>query len=88
MLAEPEHYKGIDFVRLSTLPGEQKSKIRESYHREGIVKIIKDNSLINDCIIYSDYVNWYKQHRFSKIPSAKKESNNQPELELSELAES
>lgn len=59
MLAKPEEYKGISFVRISSLPIDQKAKIRKSYNRESIVKILKDNTLINDCIIYDDYVKWY-----------------------------
>jgi hypothetical protein len=61
MLAEPEQYKGISFVRISSLPGWQKSILSEKTHRERVIKIIKDNALLNDCIIYDDYVEWYNQ---------------------------
>jgi hypothetical protein len=61
MLIKPEKYKGISFIRISSLPGEQKSSIKQNYNREGVVKILKDNSLLNDCIIYDDYVKWYNQ---------------------------
>jgi hypothetical protein len=69
MLAEPEHYKGIIYVRISALPGEQKNRIRESYNQESIVKILKDNALINDCILYDDYLTWYKQYKGVPISS-------------------
>ena len=59
MLAKPELYKGISYVRIAALPGDQKVKIRENYSRELIVKILRDDALINDCIIYNDYVKWY-----------------------------
>jgi len=68
MLAEPEHYKGILYVRLSSLPGEQKTKLREAYSRESIIKILKDDSLINDCILYTDYLGWYHQYNSSTEP--------------------
>ena len=67
MLVDPEHFKGISFVRISSLPTEQKVKIRESFDRELIVKILRDNSLINDCIIYTDYLNWYGAHRYQTV---------------------
>jgi hypothetical protein len=67
MLADPEHFKGISFVRISSLPAEQKSKIRENFDRELIVKILRDNSLINDCIVYTDYLNWYRAHRHQPL---------------------
>jgi hypothetical protein len=60
MLVEPEHYKGISFVRISMLPAEQRIKIRETFSRELIVKILRDNTLINDCIVYDDYVSWFR----------------------------
>jgi hypothetical protein len=67
MLVDPEHFKGISFVRISSLPAEQKVKIRESFDRELIVKILRDNSLINDCIVYADYLNWYRAHRHQAV---------------------
>lgn len=70
MIVEPEHFKGISFVRISTLPAEQRLRIRESFDRQLIVKIIRDNSLINDCIVYTDYLSWYRAHRHASVQSA------------------
>lgn len=67
MLVDPEHFKGISFVRISSLPAEQKAKIWESFDRELIVKILRDNALINDCIVYTDYLNWYRAHRHQTV---------------------
>ena len=69
MLVEPEHYKGISFVRISMLPIEQRAKIKESFSRELIVKILRDNTLINDCIVYDDYVSWYRLIKAATIYS-------------------
>jgi hypothetical protein len=66
MLVDPEHYKGISFVRISMLPAEQRVKIRESFSRELIVKILRDNALINDCIVYDDYVSWFRLHKATR----------------------
>jgi hypothetical protein len=60
MLTKPEHYKGIFYIRISALPTEEKFRIRESFDKSRIVKILKENSLINDCILYPDYVAWFK----------------------------
>lgn len=65
MLAVPEHYKGISFIRISNLPAEQKLVIRENYNSEAIIKIIKDNTLLNDCILYPEYTAWYKKFKNS-----------------------
>ena len=63
MLAKPEQYKGISFVRISSLPVDQRAKIRHNCKHESIIKILKDDTLINDCIIYNDYVQWYNAER-------------------------
>ena len=85
MLADPEHYKGITYIRISALPGEQKHKIREHYTSETIVKIIKDNALIiSDCIIYSDYVKWYKIYKPAAAISIKRETPIRADFELTE----
>lgn len=53
-----EHFKGIEFVRISSLSKAQQQEVWESFDQEKIIKIIRDNSLLNDCILYSDYAAW------------------------------
>jgi len=65
-----EVYKGIEFVRISSLDVEQKSKIWQTLDREKIIKILRDKELLNDCIQYQDYVSWYKRNAESVIISA------------------
>jgi hypothetical protein len=85
MLAEPEHYKGILFIRISALPGEQKTLIRKNYNREAIIKILKEDALLNDCILYSDYLDWYKQFNASRTLKSGK-SATPAKLSLSETS--
>lgn len=56
-----ETFKGIEFVRISSLPEEQKTKIWQSFEQDKIIKIVKDKALMNDCILYHDYVSWLNQ---------------------------
>lgn len=53
-----ERFKGIEFVRISSMPKEQQKKIWESFEREKIIKIVSGQSLLNDCILYSDFAAW------------------------------
>ena len=53
-----ENFKGIKFVRISSMPKEQQEKVWNSFEKEKIIKIIKDQALMNDCILYSDYASW------------------------------
>jgi hypothetical protein len=58
-----ENFKGIEFVRISSLPAEQKEKIWQSFQPDKIIKIVKDTTLLNDCILYNDYVSWLDSQR-------------------------
>ena len=69
-----ENFKGIEFVRISSLPDEQKEKIWKSFHQDKIFKIVKDKSLLNDCILSNDYVTWLEQqHSAAAKPVVKPE---------------
>lgn len=60
MLAAPENYRGIKFVRISSLPAEQKNQIWSSFNINLVIKILKEEALLNDCLQYNHYVAWYK----------------------------
>jgi hypothetical protein len=61
MLADSENYKGIKFVRISSLPQEQKAQIWNSFNINLIIKILKGETLLNDCLEYKHYVSWYEK---------------------------
>lgn len=61
MRTASEIYKGIEFIRISSLPEEQKSAIWTSFDQEKIIKILKVDALLNDCILYRDYLDWMGQ---------------------------
>lgn len=58
MIVASEVYKGIEFVRISSLNTEEKSKIWQTLERDKIIKILRDKELLNDCIQYGDYILW------------------------------
>jgi hypothetical protein len=61
-MTEREVYKGIEYVRISMLPKEQSARITASFPKEKIFKILKDDEvIINDCIQYHDYQEWFKK---------------------------
>lgn len=60
MKAFIENYKGIEFVRISALPEDQKKVFWDSFDRHKIIKILRNEELLNDCIQYRDYQDWYK----------------------------
>lgn len=67
--AMAENFKGIEFVRISSLPEDQREKIWQSFQHDKIIKIVKDKALMNDCILYQDYISWLSQPQTVPIQS-------------------
>lgn len=74
MKAASEIYKGIEFVRIFSLPDEQKVLFWQTFSRHKIIKILKDDTLLSDCVQYTDYLEWYSanfkadKHKEEKTP--------------------
>lgn len=58
MSMAPEVYKGIEFIRISTLAEEQKKLFWQSFDQHKIIKILKHDSLLNDCVLVKDFLEW------------------------------
>lgn len=54
-----ENYKGIEFVRLSKLPEEQKALLVQALPSDHIIKILRENELLTDCVQFKHYEAWY-----------------------------
>ncbi len=66
MQAKSEFYRGIEFIRITSLPADQKETFLKYLSQDKVIKILKDDTLISDCILYSDYLTWYQaQHQTS-----------------------
>lgn len=73
MRIQAEIYKGIEFVRISNLPSEEREKIFQTLERDKIIKILREKELLNDCIQVSDYKAWRsvqpaKEAQEAKVP--------------------
>ena len=53
-----ETYKGIEFVRISALPEDEQAIIHKTLDEAKIIKILRDNELLNDCVQSRDYQEW------------------------------
>ena len=62
MKVQSENYKGIEFIRISSLPEEQKLKIKGNFSSQRIIKILKEKELLSDCIQYCHYLDWYSKN--------------------------
>jgi hypothetical protein len=57
-----EIYKGIEFVRISNLPDDQKNHIRQTIDDSKIIKILRGKELLHDCVQVNDYAMWMKDN--------------------------
>ena len=60
MKAAAENYKGISYVRISSLPSGQKKLVWKTIDHNLIIKILIGDALINDCLQYEHYLTWYE----------------------------
>jgi len=70
MLVASENYKGIKFVRISSLPIDQKNQIWKTINHNSIIKILRGDTLLNDCVQYTHYIAWY-EHSYSPVDGVK-----------------
>lgn len=54
----PEVYRGIEYIRISSLSQEEKEMIWSTFPQDKIIKIVRDKAVLNDCILYHDFVAW------------------------------
>jgi hypothetical protein len=58
MSVQPEVFGGIEFVRIAHLPFEERELLFRTFQRDYIIKILRNNELLNDCIQLVHYKTW------------------------------
>jgi len=71
MKVSAEYYKGIEFIRISKLPEEQRKQIVLALPSDNVIKILRENELLTDCIQFKHYEAWFDQV-YKKIDHAAK----------------
>ena len=77
MKALAEVFKGIEFIRISNLPNDQKDFIVATVSSDKIIKILKDKIVLRDCLQYHDYLSLYDHYKNNK-PIRGQEKNHVP----------
>jgi hypothetical protein len=52
-------YRGIEYINLSSLSGDQQKSLKQSLSDRTLVKILQGDIVINDCVLYTAYEDWY-----------------------------
>ena len=86
MIQNAENYKGIDFIRVSKLPEDQRNLIVKTISADQIIKILKEKELIVDCIQYEHYMVWYKHMYQTKAEGEKRPFIEKEAVEVVKVA--
>lgn len=52
-------FKGIDYIRLSSLTTEQAASLKSDLNSRTLIKILMFDEVIDDCVLYSAYEKWF-----------------------------
>ena len=52
-------YKGIEYVQVNSLPVDQKEKLLQTINHDLLIKILVDEKLIGNCLLFKDYEIWF-----------------------------
>lgn len=52
-------YRGIEYINLSSLTGDQRKSLSKSLSDRTLIKILQDDLVVADCVLYSAYEDWY-----------------------------
>jgi hypothetical protein len=52
-------YKGIEYVQVNSLPAEQKERLLQTINHDLFIKILVNEKLIGNCLLFKDYEIWF-----------------------------
>jgi len=55
-------FKGIDYIRLSSLTAKQAEKLRRVLSTRSLIKIQMQDNIIDDCVLYDAYEDWFSTY--------------------------
>jgi hypothetical protein len=53
-------YKGIEYIQVNALPPDQKEKLLQTINHDLFIKILVDEKLIGNCLMFKDYEIWFE----------------------------
>jgi hypothetical protein len=68
-----ERFRGIEYVRISTLPEQERQIFWRTFDQQKVIKILKADALLNDCVLVKDFLVWQEMLLVGKSVSLKPE---------------
>lgn len=53
-------YKGIEYIQVNALPPDQKERLLQTINHDLFIKILVDEKLIGNCLLFKDYEIWFE----------------------------
>lgn len=66
---DPQNYKGIKFITLKQLSAGERESLLDWIDRRYIISIQVKNSLLRNCVQYSEYEYWFENIYHKKKPA-------------------
>lgn len=78
-----ESYRGIDFIRLEHLSFEQRSGFLSwAKGRDLIIKIKINNEIVDNCVQYMHYSDWFDNYRLATTPQVESLPEGKEKVQL------
>lgn len=61
-------YKGIEYIRLSSLPASQAESLKQTLNHRTLIKILHEEVVLTDCVLYTAYEQWYANYSKERQP--------------------
>jgi len=66
-MIKPRLYKGIEYIQLDDLPGPTRDRLRTFVKAETFIKILVNDKVVNNCILYHDYLSLAEQMERAEV---------------------
>jgi hypothetical protein len=73
MKVSPRIYKGIEFITVPELPTEQRLLLESSPQTPERIKILIDGKIVDNCIQFKHYSEWYTAIYKTAVPQSQPE---------------
>jgi hypothetical protein len=60
-------FRGIDYVQLEALSNTQAESLKQSLTERTLIKILKNDVVLNDCVLYSAYEKWFADYSIEVV---------------------
>lgn len=73
------NYRGIEYIRLGSLSAVHAESLSLHLNNRTLIKILRNDVILTDCVLYSVYESWYNSFILEKSPAPSVNIVNEPQ---------